>query len=201
MSLSLSETQAFLSKQAQLWQSHSTGLSETCQDLQALRDEEAQAVLQLEAEKAVRFLQRQLIIWSSAAKGQLEAELVPEASGNSLPTPEPKNFRERLAAMGAAPILGFDVQAAKLAKQRASLLPTDGRAAMEVQAAASSTASDGPQPDSNSPPEVPQPASRSRPQIPMAQRTSESRLPPPSMQNELASIFARRRAASVNAAG
>ena len=72
-------------------------------------------------------------------------------------------------AMGAAPILGFDVQAAKLAKQRASLLPTDGRAAMEVQAAASSTASDNPQPDSSSPSEPPQPVTRNRSHIPMAQ--------------------------------
>ena len=71
--------------------------------------------------------------------------------------------------MGAAPILGFDVQAAKLAKQRASLLPTDGRAAMEVQAAASSTALDNPQPDSSSPSEPPQPVIRSRSHIPMAQ--------------------------------
>ena len=71
MSLSLGDSQAFLSKQAQLWQSHGSGLTETCQELQGLRDEEAQAVLQLEAEKAVSFLQQQLAIWSRAAKGQL----------------------------------------------------------------------------------------------------------------------------------
>ncbi len=40
--------------------------------------------------------------------------------------------------MGGAPILGFDIQAHNLAKHRASLHPTDGRAAQEVQAAASS---------------------------------------------------------------
>lgn len=138
MSLSLTDSQKFLSKQAQLWQTHGAGLEDTCQDLQGLRDEEAQAVLQLEAEKAIRFLQQQLALWSSAAKGQLvrgihffntskkaphllkslsltcvsmdiqiDAELVSmllpvqdadigaEDCGNSLPTPEPKNFRER----------------------------------------------------------------------------------------------------------
>lgn len=71
MSLSLGESQAFLSKQAQLWQSQGSGLNESCQELQGLRDEEAQAVLQLEAEKAVSFLQQQLAVWSRAAKGQL----------------------------------------------------------------------------------------------------------------------------------
>lgn len=71
MALSLSETQAFLAKQAQLWQDQSSRLSDTSQDMQWLRDEEAQAVLQLEAEKVVALLQRQLDIWTDAAKGHL----------------------------------------------------------------------------------------------------------------------------------
>ena len=48
----------------------------------------------------------------------------------------------RMLAMGGAPVLGFDIQADSLAKHRASLHPTDGRAAAEVQASASSAASD-----------------------------------------------------------
>ena len=71
MTLSLKESQAFLTKQSELWQSHSIGLGETCQDLQGLRDEEAQAVVQLEAEKAVNFLQKQLALWTNVARGQL----------------------------------------------------------------------------------------------------------------------------------
>ena len=71
MALSLSDSQAFLTRQAQLWQDQSTRLNETSQDMQWLRDEEAQAVLQLEAEKIVALLQRQLEIWTDAAKGHL----------------------------------------------------------------------------------------------------------------------------------
>ncbi len=124
MTLSLSESQAFLAKQAQLWQDQSSRLSDTSQDMQWLRDEEAQAVLQLEAEKVVALLQRQLELWTNAAKGHLVSliltfvcrimyvqccqafltdlsvclkEVAEQAAvtGNSAPTSEPKNFRDR----------------------------------------------------------------------------------------------------------
>ena len=74
-----------------------------------------------------------------------------------------------MLAMGGAPILGFDIQAHNLAKHRASLHPTDGRAALEVQAATSSPGNDQlqqPPPIGDSPAEAPK---QTRPLIPAAQ--------------------------------
>ena len=71
-----------------------------------------------------------------------------------------------MLAMGGAPVLGFDIGAHNLAKHRASLHPTDGRAGMEVQAAASS-AEPVDEPPAETP--APEPSKAGKPFIPAQQ--------------------------------